>query len=100
MMQWLDEFQMAYEREKQIGRMFGDIVMEDIKLVVECDGRTWHSNHSLHGEDRVSRDRRKDRMLRRHGYRVVRLSEADIRGGAAKDQLDVAIHRCVFERGR
>lgn len=97
-MQWLDEFQMAYEREKQIGRVFCDFVIEDIKLVIECDGRPWHSNHPLHGEDRVSRDRDKDRLLKRHGYSVLRLPEGAIRNGAAKDDLDRAITRRVLDR--
>lgn len=93
---WLYEFQLRYERDVPVGGYFADFLLSDLDLIVEVDGHTWHTNHPLHGEDRMSRDRRKDRFLKRHGYCVLRLSEADIWNGNAKDQLDAAIHRCFF----
>lgn len=91
-MHWLNEFQVAFEREAQIGRFYVDFLCRDFHLAIEVDGRTWHTNHALHGQDRAGRDRRKDDALRAQGYCVLRLSEAAIRDGSAKDALDLALH--------
>ena len=92
---WLDEFQVTYEREVQIGKrliLFADFLLADIKLVIEVDGQRWH------GQDHKARDVRKTRCFQRNGYVVLRLSEKAIQSGAAKEQLDVAIHRRMFGR--
>ena len=93
---WLDEFEVPYERDAQIGAYFADYLLRDLNLVVEVDGHTWHTNHPLHGQDREAHDKRKNRVLRRHGYRVLRLDEASIRNGSAKEELDRAITRLIL----
>lgn len=90
---WLDEFQVRYERDAPVGGYFADYLLRDFSLVVEVDGHVWHTNHRLHGQDRVSHDKRKDKVLRRQGYTVLRLPESAIRDGSAKDDLDRAITR-------
>jgi very-short-patch-repair endonuclease len=93
---WLDEFQVRYERDVQIGDYFADYLLRDLDLIVEVDGRTWHTNHPLHGQDRVAHDKRKDEALTCKGYTVLRLPEHAIRHGSAKDDLDRAITRQVL----
>lgn len=90
---WLDEFQVHYERDAPVGGYFADYLLRDFNLIVEVDGYVWHTNHCLHGQDRVSHDRRKDKALTRCGYNVLRLPEHAIRNGSAEDDLDRAITR-------
>lgn len=101
---WLDEFQVTYTREVQIGDegnfAFADFVLSDIGLIIEVDGERWHTRNNLHGEDRPKRDAQKARLFRRHGYALLRLSERSITTGKAKDRLDLAIHRRMFGRRR
>lgn len=97
---WLDEFQVTYQREVQIGDdesvAFADFVLVDLNLIIEVDGKLWHSKDPMHGEDRPKRDGEKNRLFRRHGYKVLRLSEKAIQSGKAHAQIDVAIHRRMF----
>ena len=97
---WLDDFQVTYQREVQIGDdrsvAFADFVLVDLDLIIEVDGERWHTRDPLHGEDRPRRDAQKARLFRRYGYKVLRLSEKAIRSGKAHDMLDVAIHRQMF----
>ena len=95
---WLDEFQVDFALEVEISHYFADIVVTYINLVIEVDGAIWHTQHALHGEDRVARDAKKDRLFMRHGYAVLHLSEADIKNGSAKDKLDRALHQCLLGR--
>ena len=93
---WLDEFQMHHERDAPVGGYFADFLLCDLDLIVEVDGHVWHTNHQLHGQDRVTHDKRKDKALRRQGYTVLRLPESAIRNGSAKDALDRAITQQLF----
>ena len=90
-MAWLDEFCVSYELEREIGTVFADVACPDWHLVIEIDGAAWHGV-TVHGEDRSGRDAFKDDTYRTHGWRILRLSEADINSGAAFDQLDLALH--------
>lgn len=75
-----------YERDARVSAdppIFGDFVFRVRRLIVEVDGRRWHTNDPLHGEDRLARDVRRDRLLTAAGWRVVRLDERTVRDGAA-----------------
>jgi hypothetical protein len=45
----------------------------DFKLIVECDGYKYHSD-----EESFSRDRKRDRLFKLHGYEVFRFSGKEI----------------------
>lgn len=63
--------------------IYGDFVFADRLLVLEVDGRRWHSNDPLHGEDRLARDRRRNARLEAAGWRVVHVDEAIVRDPVA-----------------
>jgi very-short-patch-repair endonuclease len=90
-MAWLDEFCVAFELEREIGGCYADVACPDWHLVIEIDGARWHGITPF-GEDRRGRDRYKDDTYRVHGWRILRLTEADIKSRAAFDQLDLALH--------
>lgn len=83
---WLDETGICYQREVEIGGWHVDFLIGDSQ-VIECDGELWHTNNSVHGEDREGRDADKDTWLRQHGYRLLRLPEQDILIGSGKSEL-------------
>lgn len=64
----------SYEREVQIRRYSVDFLLTEDGIVIECDGRYWHSFVSA-----ILRDRRKDEYLKSLGYQIVRLPEQEIR---------------------
>jgi very-short-patch-repair endonuclease len=51
-----------------------DLLAADCKLVVEIDGSYYH----LKSQDAYRRDRRKDWLFQRHGYRVLRFLAEDV----------------------
>ncbi|MFA7266124.1 MAG: DUF559 domain-containing protein [Candidatus Nanopelagicales bacterium] len=52
---------------------YGDIVFPAIRLVIEVDGRAWHSDH-----ERFQRDRTRQNRLINSGCRVLRFTWADL----------------------
>lgn len=60
-----------------------DIAFPAVKLAIECDGDYWHGN-----KRQQSKDRQKDGYLRRRGWRVLRLTESEI-----KSNLDECVAR-------
>lgn len=87
---WLNERGIAYQQEAQVCGYYVDFLVGQAngsQTVVEVDGRGWHSNIALHGQDRRGRDTLRDMALAANGYTVIRLAEADIRSGAAFEQL-------------
>jgi very-short-patch-repair endonuclease len=71
---------MPFRRQVVVGRFIADFVAPRAKLVVEVDGRCH--------EQRRAADARRDRVLARLGYRVLRL-EAEL----VVRQLPVALER-------
>jgi very-short-patch-repair endonuclease len=69
-----------FRRQVPLGRFVADFVAPAAWLVVEVDGQ-------YHARRRVA-DARRDRVLRRLGYRVLRL-EAEL----VEQQLEVAVAR-------
>ena len=65
-------------RQVVLGNYIADFVVPSAKLIIEIDGR-------YHRERRVA-DARRDRALRRLGYRVLRL-EADLVLGAPEEAM-------------
>lgn len=62
-----------FEAEAKIARWSVDFLVAS-RWVVEADGAYWHAKPSVR-----ARDTRRDTQMARLGYRVVRLSEPDIR---------------------
>jgi very-short-patch-repair endonuclease len=70
----------AFKRQYPVGRFIADVAAPAAKLIVEIDG-AYHAR-------RATADARRDRYLRRAGYRVVRIpAELVMRDIAAAVQL-------------
>jgi very-short-patch-repair endonuclease len=72
----------AFRRQVPIGRYIVDFLAPSIKLVVEVDG-------GYHAQ-RVKADARRDRDLRRAGYRVLRVSDQQVILTRFRGQVDYA----------
>lgn len=59
--------------QKKVGPWFVDFYLPRRNLVLECDGRYWHSLPRM-----VSRDKIRDGWMKKHGYPVARLAEGEI----------------------
>jgi len=70
----LEAFDIEFEAQRVIGRYIVDIFVPDRNLIIECDGQHWHANSKP--------DRLRDAWLTAQGFRVVRLSEMEIRRDA------------------
>ena len=62
-----------FVRQEAIGEYFADLACRELRLIVEVDGAT----HATFEES--SRDERRDAYLARRGYRVMRVSNEDVR---------------------
>lgn len=78
----LESIGVAYISQHPIGPYIADLFLPDLNMVIECDGSYWHG---LPG--RVEKDRARDAWMVSRGFKVVRLSEPDIRSGKAGEQL-------------
>ena len=54
-----------------------DFALPDRKIIIEVDGKKWHS-----GKKKQKKDRFRDYMLKRAGWKTIRIPEKDI------DKLD------------
>jgi len=63
-----------FEEQKVIGPFICDIFVSSMNLDIECDGDYWHSLPNM-----KKRDRMRDSWFWRNGYRVLRLTEREIR---------------------
>jgi len=68
-----DTLKIVYERQYKIGSLRVDFYIPDRNLIVECDGRYWHTIPS-----RAEADQQRDARLHSLGYQVLRLSEDSI----------------------
>ncbi len=88
---WLDNGWLTFTTEVELvpGQVYADIVphLHPRRIVIECDGQHWHENNDHVNEDRESRDRQRDELIRALGYELIHLPEVDIRSGAAKSTL-------------
>jgi len=67
-----------FEHNKPVGSFLCDFVLEQYRLVIECDGVYWHNRPF-----QIVQDRRKNNYLIKCGYSVLRLPEDDIRHNLA-----------------
>jgi very-short-patch-repair endonuclease len=74
----LDRRNLPYESQYKIGRWSIDIAFPSQWLAIEADGDYWHSL-----PENQERDRRKDKVLRAHGWQVLRFTETEIQTSAA-----------------
>lgn len=78
----LDELGVVYITEYRMGPYLIDAFVPEKNLAIECDGKYWHS--TVRG---VRGDRRKDQFVRKAGFAILRLQEAEIRGGRFRERL-------------
>lgn len=78
----LDKLGVNYETQKPLGYYVVDIFIPDRNLVIECDGKYWHDLPR-----RIQRDKRLEGWLKKHGYQLLRLPEADIKNGNAEELI-------------
>ena len=76
-----------YYAQMPLGPWCADFFLPRLNLVLECDGIYWHTQEHVQ-----VRDRRKDGWLRKHGYGIVRLTEAEIRADAS-----LAVRKALFD---
>lgn len=57
----------------EVGRYRADIAFPEKKLIVECDGKDWHSS-----DEQIARDRTRDTWLNEQGWIVKRFSGRSI----------------------
>lgn len=77
MMEILDELQIDYKHQFPIDRFFADFAIEDLKIVIECDGEHWHKD--------TEKDNERQRLIESLGWTVLRFSEKRIK----KDSLGI-----------
>ena len=76
----LDSLKIRYRFQHPIGSFVTDFYIPCRRLVIECDGEYWHGLPGV-----KEKDARRDAWLRKMGYRVLRLSESQIRSGDFAD---------------
>jgi very-short-patch-repair endonuclease len=69
----LVEMKLKYKAQAHICGFIADFLIEN-SLVIECDGTYWHSL-----PDRIRRDKIKDVVYKKNGYKVLRLTEYAIK---------------------
>lgn len=74
----LEKRGIPFEAQKSFRWWTVDFYVPHLRLVIECDGDYWHSRPT-----QVAKDAKKDDWLSRHGERVVRLPEHQIRADPA-----------------
>jgi very-short-patch-repair endonuclease len=72
-----------YEAQKQIGPWLVDFYLPAYRLVIECDGKYWHSLPNA-----IRRDAAKNHWMPQHEYNIVRLGEDAIRANATQIVID------------
>lgn len=93
---WLLQLGIQYETQASVSKFFVDILIADHNLVIECDGDYWHSIPGI-----PERDRMRDIIIRRMGYKVLRLKGSEIknRPEICKMKISNAIKACSNKTG-
>lgn len=73
----LEKTSLGYESQVKIGRHFIDflVINEARKIIVECDGRTYHT---------IERDSERDKILMKEGYPILHFSGSEIYNNVQK----------------
>ena len=73
-----------FEKQKVVGNRFVvDAYIPSLNLVIEIDGKYWHSLPKA-----IERDKRKEQYLKTHGFKLLRLPEKEIRNRNFEKVLD------------
>jgi very-short-patch-repair endonuclease len=86
---FLDEREITYQREAYIAGQWVDFLIGD--LVVQVDSGRWHTIHFMTGADQAGRDVIQDMCLTAQGYRILRITDVQIKSGAYRAILDKEI---------
>ncbi len=74
-----------FEKQKLInGKFLVDVYIPEFNLVIECDGKYWHSLERV-----VKKDKAENAYLTKCGYNLLRLSEDEINSGLFKQKMGV-----------
>lgn len=81
---YLKQLGVKFESQKMIpkGRTVADFYIPEKRLVVYADGTYWHGRKEV-----KNRDQKQDFLLGMNGYKVLRLSEKEIRNGKFMKKL-------------
>lgn len=71
--QQLEQLREPFQQEMRIGKFRMDFYLPKKNLVIECDGEYWHM-----AQKAKLRDQRKDKVLEKLGYNILRLRGQDI----------------------
>lgn len=71
--QQLEKLNEPFQQEMKIGKFRADFYLPKRNLVIECDGEYWHMDQKAR-----LRDQRKDKLMGKLGYSILRLSGTDI----------------------
>lgn len=85
------DINLRFETQAPIGPYVADILLthREFRVVVECDGHAFHERTPRQAEH----DKRRDRYLQAHGYRVLRFTGSEIHrnpNAAALEALNTA----------
>lgn len=70
-------------KEHIIGKFRVDVYIPSLNLVIEADGDYWHSLDYV-----IKKDKTENAYLKKHGYKLLRISETDINNGNFVDILE------------
>ena len=88
----LDLAGIKFEREVKFKRFHVDFLLEHAKSIIECDGEYWHLKPKIQ-----ERDKRKEKLLSRMGYRVLRFSGKTI-NKFSDDVLATMVGEIVYQQ--
>lgn len=69
----LHELGLYPETQYQIGKYRADIAFPKEMVVIECDGKGWHST-----SEQVANDRKRDEFFRENGWHVFRITGSQV----------------------
>ena len=81
--QELERRGVLFERQKLInGRFLVDVYIPSLNLIIECDGDYWHSLERV-----KKKDHSENAYLTTCGYKLLRLSEKEIKDNSFKERM-------------
>ncbi|MEK6878882.1 MAG: DUF559 domain-containing protein [Nanoarchaeota archaeon] len=90
---YLNNLKILYKKQEPIYGFLIDIFMPSLNLIIECDGDYWHSLPKT-----IEKDNRRDLILSKNNYNLLRLKESDIRNGKYKEQLTNKLNELFGQR--
>ena len=71
--QQLEKMNEPFQQEMRVGKFRADFYLPKRNLIIECDGEYWHMDEKI-----KLRDQRKNKLLEKMGYNIVRLRGQEI----------------------